>query len=72
MRIVDYRWDKLAEGCDMRSRLNVQWQRTYGEASFDGYTIESFPLNREILVYEGDAEEIRRIQRLVESSMPSV
>jgi len=68
MRIVGYRWDELAKGCRMDSRLNVQWQRTFGEASFNGYSIESFPLNREILVFEGDSEEIRRIQRLVESS----
>lgn len=68
MRIVGYRWDELAEGCRMDSRLNVQWQRTFGEASVNGFSIESFPLNREILVFEGDSEEIRRIQRLVEQS----
>lgn len=71
MRIVGYRWDELAAGCDMRSKLNVQWQRTFGEASFNGYSVESFPLNREILVFEGDSEEIRRIQRLVESNTES-
>lgn len=68
MRIVGYRWDELAEGCRMESRLNVLWQRTFGEASFNGYSIESFPLNREILVFEGDSEEIRRIQQIVEQN----
>lgn len=52
----------------MESRLNVLWQRTFGEASFNGYSIESFPLNREILVFEGDSEEIRRIQQIVEQN----
>lgn len=71
MRIVGYRWDELAEGCRMDSRLNVQWQRTCGEASFNGYSIESFPLNREILVFEGDSDQIAAIRKATESFQDS-
>jgi hypothetical protein len=67
MRFVGYRWDEIAEGCDARHRLNVQWQRTFVETSLDGISVTSIPGTRELLVIEGEAEIVREIQKFAEA-----
>ena len=65
MRYIGYRWDEIAEGLDASSRLNVHWQRQFVETSFDGFSVTTIPVQREILVIEGDSDLIRVVQKLI-------